>query len=709
MVRPAFVFAVLVVLTAGVRAANDLPPRMGMYPAQGAPLSMLDSKIAVHVRGPIAESIVSQTFRNDTDRATEATYIFPLPADAAVSAMEIETGARTIRASIETREQAQQRYERAVSEGVGAGLLDQERPDVFTQTVSAIPAHSTVTVTLRFDTVARYQGGRWELVLPLVVAPRYVPGTASGRPTTGSGRAPDTDRAPDASRVTPGGAPGAGGSTEVTLDFVDVVDDVASPTHELANQKGTYRFVDAKSDHDAVIRWRAKAPAAGWVESDDGGGFAAIVVEAKPAPARTAAVKLTLVLDRSATTRGDADATKKPLVRALLTNLSAKDRVGVAGSEKLDAKAPDQIWKALEETWGASHGALDLAKVLAATRTQDPLVLVSDGLVADDHAVIAAAAKVGAPIHVIGIGPAPNRSLLSAIATTTGGTIRFAAIGDDVSALARDVLADVASPPESLSINWGTLAASDMVPATLPRVGSGQAILVLARVKRVQTANARVRGDVFGFTAVTPSKAPDGATTTKGALARRWAKLRLDDLIAAGTQKPIVEHALRFGLVSPYTSMVAIGDEVVVQGGVKHSVAVPVSVPAGMQWQHVKREVTVDTSKAGTKQQEQTKLEEDRRDSKKTKPKKDVAEHDEPRAGEAETSAPDTSTIDKEADEEPARKLSRDETENLPAPASPVAMGADSGASYDEEEAVLTSEYAPLHRRLRYGFSFGAG
>jgi Ca-activated chloride channel family protein len=698
MVRPLLALVLVLACASVAAAANELPSKAGLYPQQGAPLAMLDSKIVVHVRGPIAEAIVTQTFKNDTDRATEATYIFPLPPDAAVSAMEIESGNRTIRASIETREQAQQRYERAVADGVGASLLEQERPDIFTQTVSAIPARGKVIVTLRFDTVARYSAGTWELALPLVIAPRYVPGTASGRPTTGSGRAPDTDRAPDASRVTPGGAPGAGGSTEVTLELVDAVDDVTSPTHELVKEKGGYRFVDAKSDHDAIVRWRAKAPAAAWVEADDGGGYAAIVVEAKAAAKPTAAVKALLILDHAATTRGDADAVKKPIVRALLQTLTAKDRVRVTGSETLDARGPDQAWKALDESWTKAHGAFDLAKVLGATRSEDPIVLVTDGLVADDRAVLTAAAKVGAPIHVIGVGPAPNRSLLASIAMTTGGTVRYAVVGDDTQAIARDVVADLAAAPEALAINWGTLAASDVVPATLPRLGANQAMLVLARVKKVQTANARVRGDVFGFTAVTPSKTPDGATTTHGSLARRWAKLKLDDLVAGGNAKSVTDHALRFGLVSPYTAMVAIGDEVVVQGGVKHSVAVPVSVPAGMQWQHVKREITVDTTKTTDSVGANQLRNEDDDAPKHKKPKKE--DRDVATGGEA-GSTKDFSSVD---EEEGGREGAP--PENAPPSPTSVAMGAD----YDgESDAELLVESRGYRSRTRFSLGLGGG
>jgi Ca-activated chloride channel homolog len=658
---------------------------MGMYTQQGAQLAMLDSKVVVRVRGPIAEAIVTQTFRNDTDRVIEATYIFPLPVDAAVSAMEIESGSRTIRAAIEARDQAQQRYESAVAAGTGAALLDQERPDVFTQTVSAIPAKGTVVVTLRFDTVARYQGGRWELVLPMVVAPRYVPGTASGRPTTGTGRAPDTERSPDASRVTPGGAPGAGGKTDVVLELGDAIDDVSSPTHDIAKGKAGYTLRDAKSDHDAVIRWRAKLPAAGWVEASDDGGFAAVVVEAPQAAAKKGALRMMLVLDRAATTKGDADAVKRPLVRALLGALDSKDSVAVTGSDKLDWRAPELLLRTLEDNWAKAGGPFDLTRVLQQARSDGaPLVLVSDGLVADDRAVLAAAAKLGVPVHVIGIGPAPNRGLLTQIAATTGGTVRFAIVGDDVSAIARDVLADAAVQPEPLAITWGTLKPTEVVPAALPRLGAGQAALVVAKVKKVQAANARVRGDVFGFVMVTTPKPPDGATTPRGALARRWAKLKLDDLVAAGNASAITEHALRYGLVSPYTSMVAIGDEVVVQGGVKHSVAIEVSVPEGMRWQLVKREIRVDTKldgKFGEKKDTQTKLKNDKLADKKQTPKTM------PPAAKQEPAkqAPKEPSRNKPLDERRAEPVARPDVDHRPAPA-PVPEQP-RGAGADEDSA----------------------
>ncbi|MBA3462927.1 MAG: hypothetical protein H0T46_23425 [Deltaproteobacteria bacterium] len=603
MVRPLAALALILVVVGGTPArASGTARVMGMYPtsagtAASAPLPMLDSKIEVTVRGPIVETVVTQKFINRSDRAVEATYIFPLPFDAAITAMSIKAGTRTIKAAIEKREEAQRRYESAVSAGVSAAVLDQERPDVFTQTVAAIPPKGTVEIVLRYDSLARYSDGTWQLVLPMVVAPRFVPGTISGRPTTGTGRAPDTDRAPDASRVTPGAAPQAGGATSVSVHFAELVSNVTSPTHELADATGPdIAFTDPHSDHDAVIRWKASVPAAGWVESDPRGGFAAVIVQAPAVPVKKGTQRLLLVLDRAATMRGDANVVAQPFLRTLLGSLGTGDKVSVTGSDRIGWSAPADALRAVEQAWTKPGGPLDLTRALAAARPDGAAILVvTDGLVADDAGVIAAGKKLGVPVHVVGVGPAPARALLTQLAATTGGTVRFVLPSDDLSAIAKATVADIATQPQPLTVNWGTLAASDVVPGILPRLGAGQAMLVLARVKKAQAANVRARGEVFAIETLRSANAIAGATTTAGPLARRWARIRLDEmLVGARDEGAVTRHALEFGLVSPYTSLVAIGTDVVVQGGTKHSVAVPVSVPSGMHWTDVKLETTLD-------------------------------------------------------------------------------------------------------------------
>ena len=76
MVRPGVAIAVVLVLVTGrpgPAGAADLPRAIGMYPPSGSALAMLDSRVEVFVRGPIAEVLVTQRFQNRADHATEAT------------------------------------------------------------------------------------------------------------------------------------------------------------------------------------------------------------------------------------------------------------------------------------------------------------------------------------------------------------------------------------------------------------------------------------------------------------------------------------------------------------------------------------------------------------------------------------------------------------------------------------------------------------
>src|SRR5262249_14363647 len=160
----------------------------------------------------------------------------------------------------------------------------------------------------------------------------------------------------------------------------------------------------------------------------------------------------------------------------------------------------------------------------------------------DDAAAITAAKRLGVAVHVIGVGPAPARGALTQLAAATSGTVRFAVAGDDLNAIARAAVADTVTQPAPLAVTWGTLAAADGVRAALPRLGAGQAMLVVAKVKRAQTANGRASGELFAIEALGAPRVVEGATSAMGPLARRWARERLEELLA-GKPNPAVTTA----------------------------------------------------------------------------------------------------------------------------------------------------------------------
>lgn len=131
--------------------------------------------VSADVAGFVARVTVKQQFHNPTHQPIEAVYTFPLPEDAAVDDMTMTLGQRIVKGEIKRREEAKQIYEAAKTAGQAASLLDQERPNIFTQSVANIMPGEDVTITISYVNLLKYKEGQYEFVYPMVVGPRYIP------------------------------------------------------------------------------------------------------------------------------------------------------------------------------------------------------------------------------------------------------------------------------------------------------------------------------------------------------------------------------------------------------------------------------------------------------------------------------------------------------------------------------------------------------
>src|SRR5262245_23923124 len=191
--------------TAG--ALQVVSPEKGVVGA--CPLKHTDVK--AEISGFISRVVVTQQFENPFKEKIEAVYTFPLPQNAAVDDMTMIVGDRTVRGKILPREEAQAVYDAAKSSGQVASLLDQERPNIFTQSVANILPGEQVKITISYVETLKYENGAYEFVFPMVVGPRYIPGNTNPEKT-------GTDQVPDASRITPPFTPrGMRGGHDVSL------------------------------------------------------------------------------------------------------------------------------------------------------------------------------------------------------------------------------------------------------------------------------------------------------------------------------------------------------------------------------------------------------------------------------------------------------------------------------------------------------------
>ena len=148
------------------------------------------TNVEVTVNGPVARAVVTQRFLNPSDAWVEGVYVFPLVQDAAVDGLRMKIGNRFIEGVIKERAAARARYEAAKAEGKKASLIEQERPNVFTNSVANIGPGETVVVQIAYQHTPVYKDGAFSLRVPLVVAPRYHPvkrwsGSGSRRVPTG--------------------------------------------------------------------------------------------------------------------------------------------------------------------------------------------------------------------------------------------------------------------------------------------------------------------------------------------------------------------------------------------------------------------------------------------------------------------------------------------------------------------------------------------
>ncbi len=435
-------------------------------PVGGCPLR--HTAVVADVAGFCARVTVRQVFQNPTDRKIEAVYVFPLPQDAAVDDMVMIVGDRRVVGQIHEREQARQIYEAARSAGHVAGLLDQERPNIFTQAVANIEPGAEVTIEISYVEILKFEAGTFEWVFPMVVGPRYIP----GRPTStippvapehagkvsrvdpdgaaqgaaepqGTGWAPDTDEVPDASRITPpvvkpGYRAGHDISITVNVDGGAPLAELASELHDvdITMDDAQQAVVTLKEqaelpNRDFVLRYRLAGEDiadALLLHADERGWYFTLLVQPPPRvqPARIVPRELVFVLDTSGSMTGFPIEKARQVMDRAIDGMQPRDTFNVitfSGDTRIlwDAPRPAtaENLAAAKAFLGAHRGsggtemmkAIDAALVQSAQRSgpgsAPPIRVVcfmTDGYVGNDLEIIGAVRRNAGTTRVFSFG-----------------------------------------------------------------------------------------------------------------------------------------------------------------------------------------------------------------------------------------------------------------------------------------------------------------
>ncbi len=634
--------AVVLLLARGAQASqalagDALPPAVehGMLllrTAQGLEESpAVHTEVQIRVTGMIARARVRQRFHNPGAGWVEGVYVFPLPEGAAVDHLRMRVGEREIEGVVREREQARRAYEAARAQGRKASLMEQERPNIFTTSVANLGPGEDVEVEIQYQETVRYDQGSFHLRFPMVVGPRYIPGSRAVAGFAGTGWATNTDQVPDASRITPPVVPPAGQpvnpvSLSVELDPGMALERLESSYHRVRiDDLGQYRRRvtlaegPVPADRDFELTWRpapAAAPrAALFTEQTRKAQYGLLMImppQAQAAQVAAIAREVVFVIDTSGSMHGNSISQARQALEYALTRLRPGDAFNIIQFNSVTrslfngSRAADPTSLALAQRYAESleaEGGTEMAPAIEAalsgaqdSRRIRQVVFLTDGAVGNETALFARIEqRLGdSRLFTVGIGSAPNSHFMTRAAHFGRGTFTYIGRPEEVQSRMQALFQKLESPVLSdIELHWPQGTAVEAWPRRIPDLYAGEPLLVAFRAHSLP-ARVEVTGKLAGSAWRTPVLIAGGQIGS--GISKLWARRKIaalmDGLVAemdpGQVQSAVVAVALAHHLASRYTSLVAVDvtpsrpDDAPLSQR-----AVPTNLPHGWSYEHV--------------------------------------------------------------------------------------------------------------------------
>jgi Ca-activated chloride channel family protein len=603
--------------------ASDRSLAPYLYVAGGDPdterLPLRETSAHVDISGVIAHVAVHQVFENGGAKPIEAIYVFPASTRAAVHGMRMKIGQRVVEARIDRRQAARESYEAARAQGKRASLLEQERPNVFTMNVANIMPGDRIEVQLDYSELLVPEDAVYEYVFPTVVGPRYT-----------GGADPQKDKWMANPHLPAGASSPTRFGLDVHLETGVPLKELTSPSHAIDVAYASSNVADVKlegtggGNRDFVLRYRL---AGDKIESGlllsprgpDGDGYFALMMEPprRPTLSQIPSREYIFLLDVSGSMFGFPLDTAKALMQKLLGQLRPTDHFDVAlfsGANYVMSPGgsvpatPANIRDAIQlverqrggggtELMGGLRASYAIPRTgRAVSRT---VVVVTDGYVGVEAEAFRFVREHldDANLFAFGIGTSVNRALIEGLARAGRGEPFTVLRAAKAAAEAERLRAYIEQPVLTrVAVAFEGFHATEVSPAKLPDLLARRPVVLFGKYQGEPGGQVRVTGFAGGgapFSQVLPVR-PADARPSNAALRWLWARswvATLEDERALGGGQPereqivadaITDLGLRYSLLTPFTSFVAVDQEIVNRTGQTAPVRQPLPMPAGV-------------------------------------------------------------------------------------------------------------------------------
>ncbi len=582
--------------------------------------------VAVEVSGFIARVTLTQQFGNPYPDPIEAVYTFPMSDRAAVDQMTMRIGERVIKGVVKEKEEARRLYERARQAGQAASLLDQERPNLFTQSVANILPGARIEISISYVEYLKYEEGSYEFSFPMTVGPRYIPGAPAGQ---------GTSQVPDANRITPPVTPegtraGHDIALALMLDAGLPIQNIRSELHKVnivrpSENKAIVRLTNDKEipNRDFVLRYGVAGGSiadAVITHADEKGKFFTLVLQppSSVSPEEATPKEMIFVIDCSGSMRGFPIEKAKSTMRMCIEQMNPRDSFNLisfsgGAGQCFDQSMPNSAGnraKALEyllelEGSGGTEMMNAVRKALAGPFPEDRLRVVcfmTDGFIGNDMEIIHEIQKTSGAARVFsfGIGNSVNRFLIENMARAGRGASEVVLLdskGDEAAKrfhqrTHRPVLTDI-------TLDTGGLDLQQVLPEpnAIPDLFSAQPLVLTGRYERGGEGEVVLRGHTARgpferrIRVSLPERQPE-----HDVLAALWARAKIDAVMArdwigiqqgqpdSSVKSEVTRLGIDFSLVTQFTSFVAIEEKVINDGGQTRRVEVPIEMADGVSY-----------------------------------------------------------------------------------------------------------------------------
>ena len=503
-------------------------------------------------------------------------------------------------------------------------MLDQERPNVFTQSVANLEPGKQIDVNIKYFHTLEYADGWYEFVFPMVVGPRFnPPGMTDGIGAVARGATGLSGQSTTVHYLRPGEHTGHDISLKVDVDAGVPIEEFQCQTHQVTSEAVSAEHLtvaltpaDSLPNKDFVLRYRVagqRIKAGLLTHHDQRGGYFTLMLyppeelsELKRQP-----LELVFVLDCSGSMSGRPIEQAKAAVKRGLDLLQPGDsfqlvsfslnasRLGDAPLEATPAnvRRGRQYLNSLQ----GEGGTMMIEGIKAALDfPHDPqrlrfVCFLTDGYIGNETEILGAIHQgLGASrIFSFGIGSSVNRYLIDHLAKVGRGAVAYLGLNDSASQIMADFFTRISHPAlTDLQIDWGGLQVTEVFPRAVPDLFVGRPVILTGRFAGNQDPAIRVNGRVADqpMQVVVPASQTD--TATHQGLPSIWARMKIAALADQSTYQPnrelpdqIKKVALDYSLMSPFTAFVAVDSTRRTEGREGTTVPIAVPVPDGVKYE----------------------------------------------------------------------------------------------------------------------------